>query len=83
MAQLGGDELKQILDEKRRSRWQIGFGALLTGTAAENAAVPRKKMSTLIKLKAYQTKLIRHRPDLDCQGKFEIACKKARSSKCF
>ena len=78
------------MDEKRRSRWQIVFGALLTDTAAENAAFPRKKMPTLIKLKAYQTKLkayqtklIRHRPDLDCQGKFEIACKKARSSKCF
>ena len=59
LAQLGGDELKQILDEKRRSRWQIVFGALLTDTAAENAAVPRKEMPTLIKLKAYQTKLIR------------------------
>lgn len=59
LAQLGRDELKQILDEKRRSRWQIVFGALLTDTAAENAAVSRKKMPTLIKLKAYQTKLIR------------------------
>ena len=59
LAQLGGDELKEILDEKRRSRWQIVFGALLTDTAAQQAAVPRKEMPTLIKLKAYQTKLIR------------------------
>lgn len=59
LAQLGGDELKEILDEKRRSRWQIVFGALLTDTAAQQAAVSRKEMPTLIKLKAYQTEQIR------------------------
>ncbi|WP_201346935.1 hypothetical protein, partial [Lactobacillus nasalidis] len=64
LAQLQAADLKRILDEKRRARWQIIFGALLTDTAAQNAGeTNRQNMKTLIKLKAYQAKLIRQYDD--------------------
>lgn len=43
LAQLGGDELKEILDEKRGSRWQIVFGGLLTDTEPSRPLFPGKR----------------------------------------